>query len=454
MAGETQELVDFVTDLSPADVPASVVQRAKVHLLDAVASGFLGTGAPWAEMLLATVDPRPTGAPGASVFGEVSRYRPQDAAYVTGGQISALEAEHFGHSAHPSACVVPAALAVAETAGASGWDLLLAIIAGYEVVCRVGAAQTRAVEDERGFHNPGVNGPFGAAAAAGRLLGLSREGMANAFGIAGSHSAGLMEFVADGTMTKRLHLAAASRAGVDSAHLASLGYTGPRTVLEGAHGYMHAFSPRPNMELLTADLGERWLGTETTIKPYPCHGTSQGLVSAVHAYRDAHGLEPDDVVGVSVSAPSSARFLQKRFQDVRPETPLAAQLSAPFLLALSIDRDIRFANSFHASSFENESIRMLAADIVWNPQSESETRTVISIRFADTTVDIDASGFEGSVGSDVTLPAIAEKVARYGSSHLSAPDAARVAELVEAIESLADLTEFFDLMRRPVEGRD
>jgi 2-methylcitrate dehydratase PrpD len=143
------------------------------------------------------------GSGGASIFnrdwtGDVSR-----ATLVNGVMMGAFEAEHVAHNAHPSATVFPAALAIAERDGRDGRSFLAAMLLGYEIVCRVGAAQTRATESERGFHNPGVNGGFGAAAAVGKLLGLDAERLAWALGIAGSHACGLTEFVWEGAMTKR-----------------------------------------------------------------------------------------------------------------------------------------------------------------------------------------------------------------------------------------------------------
>src|SRR5262249_54856388 len=154
-----------------------------------------------------------------------------------GVAIGAFECEHLGHNAHPSGTCFPAALAVAEARHATGEDLLTALAVGYEVTCRIGAAQTLATEFERGFHNPAVNGPFGAAVAPGRLLGFDADRMSSGLGVAGSYSGGLTEYAWSGSMSKRLHLGRAARAGLEAADLTARGFTGPPTILEGRGGY-------------------------------------------------------------------------------------------------------------------------------------------------------------------------------------------------------------------------
>ena len=172
---------------------------------------------------------------------------------------------------HPSVAVFPALLAIAEQEHIDGRTFLTAMALGYEALCRIGVGATRAVEDERGFHGPGTNAAFVAAAAVGKALGFSAERLANALGIAGSHGGGLLEFFREGAMTKRMHIGRGSQMGLESALLAARGFTGPSTVLEGEHGFFHAYSPAPRPELLLKDLGERWLLHDITIKAYPCH---------------------------------------------------------------------------------------------------------------------------------------------------------------------------------------
>lgn len=201
----TEALARFVVELDYDDLPASVVDRIKVYTLDCLACGFVGAVQPWSAMVRDMVE-EAGGSAEASCFSTKRRTTMAQAALVNGVMIGGFESEHIGYNAHPAGTVFPAAFAVAETGHKSGKEFIAAMAAGYEVVCRIGDAQTNAVEIERGFHNPAVNGPYGAAAATGRLLHLKLPDQLNAFGIAGSHSAGIVEYAWAGEMTKRLHL--------------------------------------------------------------------------------------------------------------------------------------------------------------------------------------------------------------------------------------------------------
>src|SRR5438093_1251515 len=166
----TRQLARFVNETGFEDLPADLVERAKVYLLDNLAAGFVGAVQPW-SLMVASLAQDLGGKPEVSVFNQPWLADLSRATLVNGAMLGAFEAEHIGHVAHPSATVFPAALALAERDRREGKDFLAALLLGYEVVCRIGEAQTRATEAERGFHNPGVNGPFGAAAAVGKLLG-------------------------------------------------------------------------------------------------------------------------------------------------------------------------------------------------------------------------------------------------------------------------------------------
>lgn len=291
---ETMQIARFITDTGYVNLPANVIEKAKVYVLDNLASGFVGAEQPWSKKVSALVGDL-GGREEASVFSQSAKADVSRASLVNGAMIGAFEVEHVGHSAHPGGTVFPAALAFAERERMDGQSFILAMMLGYEVTCRVGAAQTRATEDERGFHNPGVNGPFGAAVAVAKLMGLDQEKTAWALGIAGSHSAGLTEFARDGAMTKRLHLGRAAQSGLESALLAGKGFTGPTTVFEGRHGYLNAVSPSPQPAKLTDGLGDEWISSDLAIKAYPCHLTGQAIVHAIQELKQKTSFSAEDI---------------------------------------------------------------------------------------------------------------------------------------------------------------
>jgi 2-methylcitrate dehydratase PrpD len=242
-----------------------------------------------------------------------------------------------GAGVHPGAVLVPAALAIAQEEGLGGSALLTAVVAGCEVLFRIGRATKHSAET-RGFHAPGLTGPFGAAVAAGHLLGLDATQMRNALGIAGSLGGGLLEFAAtgDGGMVKRLHLGRAAAAGVTAARLAQAGFTGPATVLEGEHGFLHAYCAETDPAALTSGLGERFETLWICFKAYACHITAHTPVHAVRALQAEHGFEGGDIAAVEVEgAPKMAALHGNR----EPADVVAAQYSIAFCVAAALLHD-------------------------------------------------------------------------------------------------------------------
>src|SRR6267143_3825590 len=255
-----------------------------------------------------------------------------------------------GAGAHPGATVLPPALAVAQQAGASGKALIAAFVAGNEVMIRIGRA-TGHTNEARGFHAPGTTGPFGAAVAAGCLLGLDAAKMTNALGIAGSLCGGLLEFArGDGGMVKRLHLGRASEAGVLAASLAADGFAGPRTVLEGEFGFLKVFCTEFDESQLTRGLGEEFLVSTTVLKRYPCHATAHAAVRAVRDLQAEHGFGGPDVEAITVTG---TERMVERHNILEPADLMLAQYSIPFCVALALHREARDPESFDETALRD-----------------------------------------------------------------------------------------------------
>ena len=208
MSQETVRLAEYAAALCYEDLPAPVVQQAKDCIIDTVAACICGSGLPWSRIVIDYAER--TGPSGRShILGRGSAVQAPAAALSNGALAHAFELDSLtrpGAGAHPGATVLPPALAVAQEKGADGRALIAAFVAGNEVMIRIGRA-TGHTNEARGFHAPGTTGPFGAAVAAGHLLGLDACAMTNALGIAGSLCGGLLEFArGDGGMVKRLHL--------------------------------------------------------------------------------------------------------------------------------------------------------------------------------------------------------------------------------------------------------
>jgi 2-methylcitrate dehydratase PrpD len=429
----TRELARFVATTSYAELPDVLIERARVYVLDNLAAGFIGLAQPWSEMVAGMVR-QLGGAEQASIFHRDWRADISRATLVNGVMMGSFEAEHIGHVAHPSATVFPAALALAEREGADGRSFLLAMLLGYEVVCRVGEAQTRATEVERGFHNPGVNGAFGAAAAAGKLLGLDEQRLAWALGIAGSHARGLVEFVHEGPMTKRAHPGRAAQLGLESARLAGGGFTGPTTVLEGRYGYLQAYSPSPRPEQLVSGLGRDWLAADLTMKAYPCHVTSQGVVHALQQFSQAHLFDARAIRRVRLLV--DPHSTEARYLDREPRTMLGAQYSLPFTVAVALTRGLANPHAFDDQVLEDALVRDLAQRI---EVEACEALPEVLIELPDGSHRLSAETFPGSPASPLDFDGAANKLRRYAGPLVGETHVARMVDLVARLDQLDDV---------------
>ncbi|MGH7845505.1 MAG: MmgE/PrpD family protein, partial [Candidatus Binatia bacterium] len=242
---ETLEVARFVYKTNYEDLPPDLVGQFKIFVLDTLAAGFIGSLLPWAKIVVEMVRDL-GGREEVSVINQSWKADISRAALANGTMIASFECEPLTGS-HAAGTVLPAVMALCEREHLDGQAFMTGLILGAEVSARI-ARTAVGLEAERGFHNPGTQGPLAAAVAVGKLSGLDEIRLVNALGIAGSCSAGLLEFAWKGADTKRIHLGRASQLGLESALLAKNGFTGPATVLEGRYGYYNAFSRPPDME--------------------------------------------------------------------------------------------------------------------------------------------------------------------------------------------------------------
>ncbi|HSX82302.1 MAG TPA: MmgE/PrpD family protein, partial [Candidatus Saccharimonadia bacterium] len=198
---ETRTLAQFVAQIQYTDLPPSLIDECKIAVLDTFGAGFVGALQPWAQRVVELVRVL-GGTPEASVLHQAWQTDISRAALANGALMGAFECEPLTGS-HASGTVFPAALAVGQREHCDGKAFLTALAVGYEVSARI-ARTAVGLESVRGFHNPGTQGPFGAAAAVGKLYGFDQETLVSAMGLAGSCSAGLLEFAWSGADTKRL----------------------------------------------------------------------------------------------------------------------------------------------------------------------------------------------------------------------------------------------------------
>jgi len=348
------------------DLPRRLVDNLKITVLDTFGAAFVGSVQPWAQRILAVVQAL-GGTPEATVINQSWRTDVSRAALANGVLIGAFECEPLTGS-HASGTVLPAALAVCQREHFDGAAFLTALALGFEVSARI-ARTAVGLETVRGFHNPGTQGPFGAAAAVGKLYGFDEEHLTNALGIAGSSSAGLLEFAWSGGDTKRLHLGRASQLGLESALLARQGVRGPATVLEGRYGYFNAFSTSPRMERLVESLGTEWAIEPPSLKSYATHVTHQAVVDAIQSFKREHLLDPKAITRVVIHG--APRIMEERHAARAPQDVLGGQYSLPFTTAVALTRDMSNPLVYNADAVADPVVRDLARRIELVPLEET-----------------------------------------------------------------------------------
>lgn len=310
--------------------------RAGLFLTDTIACMVHGAAQPWS--LAATRHARQTGGDGcALIVGDGRSTSPAMAAFANGVAAHAFELDDVHEEAisHPGAVVVPAVLAIAQQVGASGQAVLDAVVVGYEAMGRVGIAVGPTAHIRAGFHPTGQSGVFGAAAAVATLLDLGAGGVLDALGLAASFASGTTEFTQTGGMSKRLHAGRAAEGGLTAALLAADGLKGPTGGLDGRYGFCQVYTTDPRVDLLTADLGRRWMVDEITLKPYAACSDIHPLIDAALELRSA-GVDPAAIGRIEAEVPSKAA--EQNAMDGTTSV-LAAQYSGPFNIAAAFLAD-------------------------------------------------------------------------------------------------------------------
>ena len=301
----TAQLAAFAAGLAFDAIPESVVRKTEDLLVDWFGSALAGKGARpvesiarFAAAMCSQTHGAALSAGSAEVLISGSATSPYLAAMVNAAASHVAEQDdvHNGSVFHPATVVFPAAVAVAQSIGASGKQLLAASVAGYEVGIRVGEFLGRS--HYKVFHTTGTAGTLAAAAAVGNLLGLDAQQMQHAFGSAGTQSAGLWEFLRTAADSKQLHTAHAASAGLMSAYLAKDGFTGAAQIFEGPQGMAAGMSSDADAARLTDQLGTRWATVETSFKYHASCRHTHPAADALLQVMQAHHLESDDLARV------------------------------------------------------------------------------------------------------------------------------------------------------------
>ena len=452
----TKTLAAYAAGIRLADLPPEVATRARFLLLDLV--GNIVRARHDAESTPALLSAaRALGLAGGAcfVFGDAARYTPPGAALVNGVLAHSLDFDdtHAAGTLHPGAPVIPAAIAAGEMAGASGADVLAAIVAGYEVTCRVAVALPAGDHYARGYHPTATCGVFGAAAAAARVFGLDAGGVESALGIALSQSAGSLQFLVNGAWTKRFQVGWAAMAGLTAATLAREGFKGAADALDGRHGFLSTYAPNPNPPRAVQGLGAEFELMATAVKPYPSCRYGHAGIDAVLALRAEHRFDPAAVERITYGTSAAGMLLvgAPAAKKADPQNVVDGQFSGPFVLSTALATGRMDWDSY--GLLHDPAIRSLLPRVVCEPDPEIEAEFPTNMSGK---VTIQANGQiyartvvvpKGEPGNFLTEAELRAKFDGLTVGVLGGNAAAALADSVLRVDRAGDLTSLAAAMR-------
>lgn len=377
-ADVTRTLAAYVVRARPEDLPAPVRREACRTLLNWVGCAVGGSQHQTVEIAVRALRPF-SGAPQASLLGRSERMDILHASLMNGISSHVLDFDdtHLKTVIHPAGPVASVILALAETRPVSGRDFLHALVLGAEVECRIGNAVYPAHYD-RGWHITGTTGVFGAAAAAGRVLGLSEQQMRWAFGLAATQPVGLREMF--GTMTKSFHPGRAAQNGLTAAVLAKEGFTSSEAGLEGRTGWGHVLSTTCDYAQMTRGLGEHYEIAQNTYKPFACGVVLHPIIDACLQLRAAHQLTPDAIDRIDLAVHPLVLELTGRRS---PQTGLEGKFSVYFAAAVAMAAGAAGVRQFTDEWVRQPALVALRDRVTATVDSsigEAQARAVVTLR--------------------------------------------------------------------------
>lgn len=331
----SERLAKGILACTPADYAGTRAVTDRL-LLDIAGLCLAARGQTYVKAALASLD----GDGNCTVIGFPRKLTAEGAAFVNG---IASHGEDFddtyeGGPVHAGVVIIPALLAAAERHQLSGADLLRGVAVGLEVMCRLCKVAPMRVH-KAGFHPTAIFGVMGAVAGIGAALRLSEEEFVNAFGIAGSMAGGLIEYLADGSWTKRMHPGWAAQSGYRAVRLAQGGFVGPRTVFEGHHGLFHGFANTLDgkFEDMMDGFGKQWLCTTIAFKPYACGTMSHPYIDCGREFR-ARNIDPEQIATIAAETAEGIvhRLWEPLAMKQSPPNGYAAKFSTPYAIAAGI----------------------------------------------------------------------------------------------------------------------
>ena len=432
---------DFIEATTYDSLPNEVTLEAKRRILDTIGAALVGSTWEFPQTVINYMVEL-GGKPEATIIQTGTKFPAVNAALANGVCAHALELDDGHRQAHfhPGACVIPSAISAAEMCGAGGKELITAVVVGYEVSIRIGIAINPG-QMLRGHHTTGTVGTFGAAAAAGKIMGLSAPEMASAFGIAGLQGAGFFEVTRGGTMVKPMLPGKAAMGGLLAAILSKRGAMGPTTIFEGKAGFLRAMTDELDSNSLTAGLGEVFEICKTYTKFHAsCHLTHPSIDAALKICRE-NDIPPEKMSKVAIATNSLARY--NCGDVIHPTTVSVAKFSIPFTVALAIIKGDVSQNRFSEENINDDKIQELAGKVelgvseAWERLYPDKTGATIKIVTSDGKTYSDSLEFpKGEPENPGTVEDLYGKFHANTTQVLSAEEAVTLRNNIMNLENL------------------
>ncbi len=432
----TKNLAHFIVKTTKESIPEITLQEGKRCVINFLAVAIHASRDPSLKILLDLFHEE-GGQTRASILGDGTRTSLQNAALANGylGHFDDYDDTHFPTVLHPSSPTIPAALAVAESHDIPGSDFLVAIIIGIETACRVALAIHPAHYDE-GWHITGTVGVFGAVAATGRLLGLDRDCMIQALGIAGTQAAGVREVF--GTMSKPFHPGRSAQSGVLAALLAQKGFSSTETILEGRRGFTSVHSESYDLDQITEGLGERWELSKNGLKPYACGVVTHPLIDAMIALRGRVGVTPESVSRVEARVhPLVLELVDRR----HPTTGLEGKFSFYHTMAVALVDGAAYPAQFTDARVQDPVISTLRDRITATPDTslaEDQAEVTLILQNGQSYIKT-ISHAMGSPENPMTDEQLSEKFGVLASKSLPKHQVQRLQDLLWRLDHVTNM---------------
>jgi 2-methylcitrate dehydratase PrpD len=445
-------------DLQFADLPDDVVKSSKRFVLD-ILGCILGAKNRSSSRIMASVVTSLGGEPQSTIIGYPHKTSAPLAALVNGtaGHAFDMDDDHREGTLHCSVVVLPAVLAVAEQLLVTGPELITAYALGSELMIRLGESFL-GQSYYQGFHPTGTTGVFGATLGAGKVFGMTAQQLTWAQGIAGSQAAGLLEYAADGSWTKRIQAGHPAMTGILSALLAREGYTGPATIYEGKMGFVRAYSHKDQYDVskIADGFGDRWELLINSIKPHACCRFACPIADCALEIARQNDLKPADIKEVlfRVNKWMIEVLCDPPDRKYTPVTEVDAQFSLPYVAAVSLVKKRCSVPEFTDEAIQEPEVIEVAHKVRWQLEPEFEKLYPKVYPAAMELITNDGRQFtsqvdypKGDPENPVTDGELIDKFEFLASDTISIPRIRRIVDTVMNLETVKDINELTGLLR-------